>query len=106
MNKRTRINKILASIKLTGTIQNKKGKFIMSDLIIVKEMKTVLRKMAMKEATKLFRLARKARAHGCSNELVYAIQGEAWNCETNLFTYPDRMLAPDFENTMLYAFKY
>ena len=64
-----------------------------------------LSEKAKKEAVYLWRLARKAQAHGVSAEIVHAIREEANYCYYTLATYPDRMLMWDFKYNMYYAFK-
>ena len=47
-----------------------------------------------KEATKLYRLAWKAQAHGCKRETIYQIREEArWLHETGT-AYPERIISP------------
>ena len=48
--------------------------------------------IAEQEATKLYRLAWRAKAHGCSNETVEAIRHEAR--ELHMTGYPERLLDP------------
>ena len=57
--------------------------------------------IADREATKLFRLAWRAKAHGCSNETVEQIRNEAR--ELHMTGYPERLLDPF--KTWKYAFK-
>lgn len=64
-----------------------------------------LKEMAKKEATKLFRLAWRAKAHGCRPETVEAIISEArWLHETGT-AYPDRLVHWKFEYDFKYAFR-
>lgn len=74
----------------------------------MKELKAIgrqLKAMAEKEAQKIFRLARRAAAHGCRPETVEKIREEArWLHETAT-AYPDRLLRWQFEYEMKYAFK-
>ena len=42
----------------------------------LRKIREQLVEIAEQEATKLFRLARRAETHGCSNETVEAIRGE------------------------------
>ena len=65
-----------------------------------------LRELAEQEATKLWRLARRAKAHKVSADTVHKIQEEADYCYRTLTTYPERMLEWDFEYKMQYAFKF
>lgn len=60
-----------------------------------------LKEIAENEATKLFRLARRAKAHGCSNETIEEIRNEAR--ELHMTGYPERLLDPF--RTWKYAFK-
>lgn len=64
-----------------------------------------LKEMAEREATKLFRLARRAKAHGCKTETVEAIRNEArWLHETGT-AYPDRLVHWKLEYDFKYAFR-
>lgn len=56
----------------------------------LRKIREQLEEIAEQEATKLFRLARRAKAHGCSNETVEAIRNEAW--ELYMTGYPERLL--------------
>lgn len=60
-----------------------------------------LEEIAENEATKLFRLARRAKTHGCSNETIEEIRNEAR--ELHMTGYPERLLDPF--RTWKYAFK-
>lgn len=63
-----------------------------------------LKAMAELEAQKLFRLAWRAKAHGCKPETVEAIRNEArWLHETAT-AYPERLISLEFEYE--YGFKY
>lgn len=71
----------------------------------LKEIRHSLIDMAEKEATKLFRLAWRAKNHGCKPETVEAIRNEArWLHETGK-AYPDRLICWKFENDFKYAFR-
>lgn len=58
----------------------------------LRKIREQLAEIAEQEATKLYRLAWKAKAHGCSNETVEAIRDEAR--ELHLTGYPERLLDP------------
>lgn len=73
---------------------------------IVRNYRNELKELAEKEATKLWRLARRARKHNVSAETVAKMVEEGWYCHTTLTAYPERMLEWDFEYKMQYAFKY
>lgn len=74
----------------------------MKELNAIKER---LKEMAEQEATKLFRLAWRAKAHGCKPETVEAIRNEArWLHETGT-AYPDRLVHWKFEYEFKYAFR-
>lgn len=73
---------------------------------ILRNYRNELKELAKKEATKLWRLARRAKAHNVSAELTHKIQEEADYCYRTLTTYPERMLEWDFQYGMKYAFKY
>lgn len=57
----------------------------------LREIREQLEEIAEQEATKLFRLARRAETHGCSNEMVAAIREEARELYMN---GPERLLDP------------
>ena len=71
----------------------------------LEQMKAELEVMAEREAIKLWRIARRAQKHGCSNELVQAIREEANWLYTTGQAYPDRLLDWKFEYEFKYAFK-
>lgn len=62
--------------------------------------------MAEREATHLWRLARKAEEHGVSPDTVAAIREEADYCHRILTASPARMVEWDFQYKMKYAFKF
>jgi hypothetical protein len=74
-----------------------------------KELKAIKNELELKserEATKLFRLAWRAVAHGCKPETVAKIREEArWLHESGT-AYPERLIAWDFEYKFRYAFKF
>lgn len=74
----------------------------------MKELRKIRNKLveiAEKEAMRLFRLARRAKAHECKPETVEAIRNEArWLYETGT-VYPDRLVYCGFEYDFKYAFK-
>lgn len=67
----------------------------------LRKIREELEEIAEQEATKLFRLAWRAKAHGCSNETVEAIRNEAR--ELHMTGYPERLLDPF--KTWKYAFR-
>ena len=71
----------------------------------LEEIRWQLKEAADKEAHRLWRLARNAFKHGCSQQLVNAIREEANWLHTNGTAYPDRLIAWDFEYKFKYAFK-
>lgn len=58
----------------------------------LRKIREELEEIAEQEATKLYRLAWRAKAHGCSNETVEAIRNEAR--ELHMTGYPERLLDP------------
>lgn len=72
----------------------------------LQKIREYLKEMAEKEATKLFRFARKAQNHGCKHETAEAIRNEArWLHETAANGYPDRLIYWEFEYKFKYAFR-
>lgn len=67
----------------------------------LRKIRDELEGIAEQEATKLYRLAWRAKAHGCSNETVEAIRTEAR--ELHMTGYPERLLDPF--KTWKYAFR-
>lgn len=67
----------------------------------LRKIREELGEIAEQEATKLYRLARRAKVHGCRNEMVEAIRNEAR--ELHMTGYPERLLDPD--KTWKYAFR-
>ena len=64
-----------------------------------------LKEKANREAYRLWRIARRASKHGCSQHLVNEIKAEAtWLYETGQ-AYPDRLIHWDFKYTFKYAFR-
>lgn len=71
----------------------------------LREISDKLKEMAEKEAMRLYRLAWRAKAHGCKPETVEAIRNEArWLHETAT-AYPERLLRWQFEYEFKYAFR-
>lgn len=68
----------------------------------LKSMRNQLTEMAEREATKLFRLAWRMTAHGCSKESIEKCRSEAR--ELHMTGYPERLLDPF--KTWEYAFKF
>lgn len=64
-----------------------------------------LGEIASKEATNLYRLARKAEQHNVSSETVAEIREEANYLFRTVCTYPERLLEWDFEYNTKYAFR-
>lgn len=63
-----------------------------------------LREMAQKEAYILWRLAWRAKAHGCQPETVEAIRDEAWAMYNEYTVYPSRLLEDQTKHRLKYAF--
>lgn len=61
--------------------------------------------MAEKEATKLFRLAWRAKNHGCKPGMVEAIRNEARWLHDTATAYPERLIAYEFKYDFKYAFR-
>lgn len=59
----------------------------------LRKIREQLEEIAEQEAMKLFRLARRAKAHRCSNEMVGAIREEARELYLTA-GYPERLLDP------------
>lgn len=64
-----------------------------------------LREAARQEATKLWRLRRKAIEHGVSAALCDLLNTEAWDCFNNLYAYPERILDDNFMERYQFAFQ-
>ena len=64
-----------------------------------------LEEIAEKEAINLWRLARKAQAHGCSEKLVNEIREEGWVLH-HMRNNPERMLDWKFKYETKHAFRY
>lgn len=71
----------------------------------LKEIRNKLIEMAEKEAMRLFRLAWRAKAHGCKPETVEAIRNEARWLHDTATAYPERLLRWQFEYEFKYAFR-
>lgn len=74
----------------------------------MKELKAIrnqLGEKAEKEAHRLYRLARNAEQHGCSDQLVSELRGEGILIYINAKSYPERLLMWDIENKFKYAFR-
>ena len=69
------------------------------------EIRRELERIAQKEATNLFRLARKAKEHGVKTETVEEIREEGMRLAREYTTYPDRLLEWHFEYETKYAFR-
>lgn len=67
----------------------------------LRKIREELEEIAEQEATKLFRLAWRAKDHGCSDETVEAIRNETR--ELHMTGYPERLLDPF--KTWKYAFR-
>lgn len=70
----------------------------------LQEMYDELSKMAEREAYKCWRLAWRAKRHGCQSETVEAIRNEAWALYHEYTAYPERLLANEAKNSLKYAF--
>lgn len=71
----------------------------------LKAIRNMLIEMAEKETTQLFRLAWRAKNHGCKPETVEAIQNEARWLHDTATAYPERLLRWQFEYDFKYAFR-
>ena len=71
----------------------------------IKEIRNRLREKAEREAIKLWRLARKANKHGCSDELTREIREEAHWLHDTATAYQDRLINWNFEYEHKYAFR-
>lgn len=71
----------------------------------INEIRQELKEMAEQEATRLYRLARRALEKGCGQELVNAIREEANWLHTTAQAYPDRLVEWQFEYNFKYAFR-
>ena len=61
--------------------------------------------IADEEAKFLWRIARNAKKHGCSEKLIAEIREEAFWCHTTAEAYPDRLVFWKEKYDMKYAFK-
>lgn len=73
----------------------------MTEIKRLREIYCELEEIAEKEATKLFRLAWRAKNHGCSDQTVEEIRNEAR--QLHMISYPERLLDPF--RTWKYAFR-
>lgn len=71
----------------------------------LKEIRNRLKEKAEREATKLWRMARKAEKRGCSSKLVHEIREEANWLHSTATAYPDRLIYWEFEYKYKYAFR-
>lgn len=71
----------------------------------LKEIRYKLIEMAEKEATQMFRLAWRAKAHGCKPETVEAIRNEGRWLHDTATAYPEILLRWQFEYEFKYAFR-
>lgn len=71
----------------------------------LREISDKLKEMAEKEAMRLYRLAWRAKAHGCKPETVEAIRNEARWLHDTATAYPERLLRWQFEYEFKYAFR-
>lgn len=67
--------------------------------------KNYLEEKAEKEAYRLWRIARRALKHKCSQRLVNEIREEANWLHTTAQAYPERLLEWNFEYKFKYAFR-
>lgn len=63
-----------------------------------------LKEMAGKEAIKVWRMGHRAKAKGCSPELVKEIMDEGWDLYSTYSTYPERLLDFRTKYRLRYAF--
>lgn len=61
---------------------------------IIERVRDELMQIAFKEHYRLFRMARKAREHGCSPALVDDIKQEAWAMYRCYMSKPEQLLDP------------
>lgn len=71
----------------------------------IRTMRDELKIMAEQEATKLYRLARRAQKHECNQTTINQIRDEATWLNTTATAYPDRLIHFDFEYRFKYAFR-
>lgn len=71
----------------------------------LRNIRSQLIEMAEKEATNLFRLAWRAKEHGCQPKTVEAIRNEARWLHDTATAYPERLISWDFEYKFKYAFR-
>lgn len=71
----------------------------------INEIRQELKEMAEQEATRLYRLARRAEKKGCKQELVTEIRDEAHWLHTTAQAYPERIVHWQFEYLFKYAFR-
>lgn len=71
----------------------------------INKIRIELGEMARKEATNLFRLARRAEAHGVSAKIVNEIREEAWELYNTLDVYTERLLTYEYISKTKYAFR-
>lgn len=72
----------------------------------IRNMRQTLIDMAKKEAIRLWRLARRCKKRGISEETVREIHEEACYLDTNVTAYPERILTWDAKYKFKYAFRY
>lgn len=63
-----------------------------------------LHELAEKESIRVWRLARRAEAKGCSAELVNAIRSEGFALHNEYTAYPERLIAWNTKDRLKYAF--
>ena len=61
--------------------------------------------MAEREAMNLYRLAWRAKDHGCKPETVKLIREEARWLQNNATAYPERLISDSFKYDFKYAFR-
>lgn len=71
----------------------------------INKIRRELDEMAQREATNLYRLARKAQAHGVSQKIVDEIREEACHLYHSIATEPDRLLTYEYISKTKYAFR-
>lgn len=69
----------------------------------LKEIREQLKEIAEREATKLYRMARKLQKKGGSAEIIAEIREEA--SQLHMTAYPERLVAWDTEYKFKYAFR-
>lgn len=70
----------------------------------INSMREELRQMAEKEAMRVWRLGRRAKAKGCSQKLINEIRDEGFSLYNEYTAYPERLLDNNAKHRLKYAF--